>query len=84
VQANLLAATTDTVGTAYNIGRGEQTSIRTLAELVRDIADSDSDIVYTEPRPGDIDASVADITRAKHDLGFEPTVALEPGLQTLF
>jgi UDP-glucose 4-epimerase len=40
--------------------------------------------VYTEPRPGDIDASVADITRAKHDLGFEPTVALEPGLQTLF
>jgi len=84
VQANLLAATTDTVGTAYNIGRGEQTSIRTLAELVRDIADSDSDIVYTEPRPGDIDASVADITKAKRDLGFEPTVALEPGLQTLF
>lgn len=84
VQANLLAATTDTVGTAYNIGRGEQTSIRTLAEMVRDIADSDSDIVHTDPRPGDIDASVADITNAKRDLGFDPTVALKPGLQTLF
>lgn len=41
-KANLRAATTDHVGGAYNIGRGEQTSIRALADQVRDVTDSDS------------------------------------------
>lgn len=83
VEANLRAATTDHVGNAYNIGRGEQTSIRSLAQRLRDITGSESDIVQTEPRPGDIDASVADITNAERDLGFEPRVSLDEGLRTL-
>ena len=84
VTANLLAATTEQVGEAYNIGRGKQTSIQTLAELLRDITGSDSDIVHTDPRPGDIDASVADISKAKRELGFEPRVSLKDGVRTLF
>lgn len=83
VRANLLAATTGHVGNAYNIGRGEQTSIRTLAELIRKHADSNSDITHTDPRTGDIRASAADITAAERELGFETRVSLDTGLQTL-
>jgi UDP-glucose 4-epimerase len=82
VSANLRAAKTDHLGEAYNIGRGKQTSIQTLAELTRDAMDSDSDIVYTEPRPGDIDRSVADISKARRDLDFDPSVSLKTGLRT--
>lgn len=63
--------------------RGEQTSIQTLAELVRDVTDSNSDIVHTDLRPSDIDASVADITTTERDPGFEPRASLEAGLRTL-
>jgi len=84
VRANLLAATTDAVGTAYNIGTGTETSIQTLAETVQSIADADSPIVHGEPRPGDIDRSCADVTRAQEQLGYEPKISLEEGLRTLF
>mgnify|MGYP000182784240 CR=1 FL=1 len=83
VEANIRAATTDHVGEAYNIGRGEQTSINELAETIREVTDSASSITRTDPRPGDIEASVADISKARRDLGFEPSVSLREGLKTL-
>ncbi|PHQ40802.1 hypothetical protein Z052_18195 [Halorubrum sp. C191] len=83
VDANLLAAKTVHTGEAYNIGRGEQTSIAELAETICDITDTDSEVTYTDPRPGDIEESVADISKAKEELGFEPTVSLREGLKTV-
>jgi len=83
VEANLLAATTEHTGEAYNIGRGEQTSIAELAETICAVADTDSEVTYTDPRPGDIDESVADISKARSELGFEPTVSLREGLKTI-
>ncbi|MDS0475690.1 NAD-dependent epimerase/dehydratase family protein [Natrinema sp. 1APR25-10V2] len=80
VQANLRAATTDAVGKAYNIGTGEAISIRELAEAVQDITVTESEIVHTEPRPGDIEHSQADISKAEAYLDYEPTVAFREGL----
>ncbi len=80
VRANLLAATTDNVGEAYNVGTGESISIRELAELVRDLTGTESDIVHTDPRPGDIQHSRADVSKAREHLGYEPTVEFREGL----
>jgi UDP-glucose 4-epimerase len=81
VRANRLAAETDHVGTAYNIGTGDSITIRELAELIRELTDSDPDIVHTDPRAGDIQQSKADIARAGADLGYEPAVSLREGLE---
>lgn len=81
VQANLRAATTDAVGEAYNIGTGSAVSIRELATEIQDIAETDSEIVHTDPRPGDIEHSEADITKATTQLGYEPTVSFREGLE---
>jgi UDP-glucose 4-epimerase len=83
VQANLLAAETDAVGQAFNVGTGESVTIRRLAELLRDAVDSDSEIVHTDPREGDIQHSCADISKARDELGYEPAFELEDGLRTL-
>ncbi|MFD1515788.1 NAD-dependent epimerase/dehydratase family protein [Halomarina rubra] len=80
VQANLLAATTDRVGEAYNVGTGRSVSILDLAELIRDLSGSRSDIVHVGARAGDVQASRADITKARDHLSFEPTVSLREGL----
>ncbi|GAB3664583.1 SDR family oxidoreductase [Halopiger thermotolerans] len=83
VRANLRAATTSNVGEAYNIGTGDRTSIRDLAETIRDATDSSSPIVHKDPRPGDIRHSRADVSKAGRDLGFEATVGLESGIRSL-
>ncbi|SDM92678.1 UDP-glucose 4-epimerase [Halogranum gelatinilyticum] len=83
VQANLKAATTDHVGEPYNVGTGSETSIRELAETIRDVTDSNSEIVHTDGRDGDIERSLADISKAQSQLGYEPTILLSEGLATL-
>ncbi|ELY88279.1 NAD-dependent epimerase/dehydratase [Natrialba hulunbeirensis JCM 10989] len=83
VRANLHAATTDAVGEAYNVGTGERTSIRELAELIRDAVGSSSPIVHREPRSGDIRHSRADASKASRELGFETRVGLESGIRSL-
>ena len=83
VEANRLAAETDAVGTAYNIGTGRSVTVERLAEQIRNAVDSRSPIVHTDPRTGDIRHSRADISRARERLGFRPTVDLDQGIETL-
>lgn len=84
VRANLLAATSDAAtGRAFNIGTGRGTDIRSLAEIVRRLVDTDAGTTHVEARAGDIDRSVADISRARSVLGYEPRIGLETGLRTV-
>ena len=83
VQANLLAATTDSVGEAYNIGTGERATISELATTFRDVVDSKSKIVHTDPRSGDVRHSCADISKAHDILNYRPSVSLAAGIEGL-
>jgi UDP-glucose 4-epimerase len=80
VQACLLAGATDRVGEAYNVATGREVSVNDLARTVLDVADATVDVVHTDPRPGDIDRSCADVEKARDHLGFEPSVTLVDGL----
>jgi UDP-glucose 4-epimerase len=80
VRAHLLAATTDHVGEAYNVGTGRSVSVLELAELVRELAGSRSDIVHVPARSGDVTTSRADISKARGELSFEPRVSLREGI----
>ena len=63
-----------------NIGNPEEYTIIELAEMIKEIAGSDSEIVF-EPRPVD-DPAVRrpDISRAKEILAWRPTVPVREGL----
>ncbi|OYR56871.1 nucleoside-diphosphate sugar epimerase [Halorubrum ezzemoulense] len=81
VEANLLAATTEeAAGEAFNVGTGNSISIRELAETIRDVTDSNAEIVHVDSRSGDINHSEADISKARDVLGFEPTYDVGAGL----
>ena len=83
VAAFLLAGTTDHVGEAFNVGCGRTVSVAELARTVLEVADSDADVVHADARPGDIDESLADISKARSKLGFEPLVTLVDGIGEL-
>ena len=83
VRANLLAATTDRVGEAFNVGTGHSVTINELAQTVVELTDSAVDVTHVDPRPGDIRHSEADISKAREVLGYEPEVGLREGLEHL-
>jgi dTDP-glucose 4,6-dehydratase len=64
-----------------NIGNPEEYTVLELATMIKELAGSESEIVF-EPRPVD-DPAVRrpDITRAKEILGWEPTVPVREGLK---
>lgn len=83
VEANLLAASADVSGEAFNIGTGRSVSVSELATAVKALLGTSSDIVHLDARSGDIQQSRADISKAQSRLGYTPTVDLEAGLETL-
>ncbi len=81
VMANLLAATSDSAaGRFFNVGTGSFVRISQLWNMICKISGLDIDPEYRSARPGDISESVADISRAKSALGFEPEYSFEKGL----
>ena len=83
VQANARAAqTTRGIGETINIANGERITLNELLDVLKDLTNAgDVTAEYKEPRAGDVKHSLADITRARKFLDFEPKVGLREGLQ---
>jgi UDP-glucose 4-epimerase len=82
VEANLLALRSDAVGDGvFNVASGKQASVKELAEAVVRFTGWEGGIEYGPPRPGDVQHSYADITKAGILLGYAPHVSFEEGLQ---
>ena len=69
------------VQTPVNLGTTDEVTISELAEIVIDVCDSDSSVVYTERPPDDPEQRRPDITKAQDRLGWEPTTTLRDGLR---
>jgi UDP-glucose 4-epimerase len=84
VQANILAGTVKgAAGRCYNVGLGQKTTLNDLLAMLGRITEQTIEARYQEARAGDIRESVADITRIKSELGYDPQVGVEEGLKRL-
>lgn len=63
-----------------NVGTGEDISIRELAELIRSIIDSESEIVYDSTKPDGTPRKLMDVSRMKQ-LGWTAKTSLEDGIR---
>lgn len=82
VEANLLALRAiDAVGHVCNIGCGARITLNELTRLLEEILGTKANVDYTDPRAGDVRHSLADITKARHLLGYEPKVMVQEGLR---
>ena len=83
VDANLRAAETARgVGEVLNVATGERSTLNRLLEVLKGITGKmDVEPEHREQRVGDVRHSLADITRARELLGYEPKVGLEEGLR---
>ena len=80
VEANFLATESATKG-IFNIAGGKRVKINELAQLIMKIMGKELDVTYDDSRPGDIMHSIADISKAKKELDYEPRFTLSKGLK---
>jgi dTDP-L-rhamnose 4-epimerase len=85
VRANLLALETDRADyMAVNVGTGRATSVGEVARLLAEGLGRELEAEFVgKYREGDIRHCIADISRARRLLGYEPRVTLEEGIPEL-
>lgn len=83
VEANLLAcsAPVEAVGEVVNIAGGTEISLTDLVAKINDILGTKIEPMYQPERAGDVKHSLADITKAKNLLQYEPMVSFDEGLK---
>ena len=82
VNANMSALTTEGIGgRVYNIACGAGISLNEIAGRLREELGADVEPIHGPDRLGDVRHSLADISAARDELGYEPTVTLEEGIR---
>ena len=83
VAANLCAAGAPAercAGRVFNIARGKPATLLDLLDILATELGVTVAPKHTDPRPGDVRNSHADISAARRDLGYEPGVSFREGL----
>ena len=70
----------DVAGRAFNVGGGPANTL-SLVELLERLGQPD--VEHAEPRPGDQKVFVANVSRARAELGWEPATPLDTGVDEL-
>jgi UDP-glucose 4-epimerase len=84
--AGILAAglSDASVGRTLNLGSEKEIEIQLLAKMISEVLGRpDAQILYTDPRPGDVVRLLSDSSKAKELLNFKPAVKLRDGLACL-
>lgn len=74
-------------GQVYNVGGGPENTLAVWSELgpmVEDLLGHKIDVTYAHWRPGDQHIFVADIRKARRELGWQPKVGKEEGVRLLY
>lgn len=83
VDALIAAADTEAVGQVINVGSGTETSINDLVAILEEVTGRTAHVLYNpEANPG-VSRMVADLTRARNYLGFQPRVSLREGIRRM-
>lgn len=71
----------DVKNDTFNLAFGEGTTILHLAERIKELTGSKSNIEVGEPRTGEVVKYIADISKAKEKLGYNPQIGLNEGIE---
>jgi len=84
VSANLLAAAAPAAavsGKSYNVGCGSRTSLLEIIASLEGLLGCTLRAKHQPTRVGDVPHTLADISAAKRDMGYEPVVPFDEGLR---
>ncbi|NOZ73694.1 MAG: NAD-dependent epimerase/dehydratase family protein [Chloroflexi bacterium] len=68
-------------GSVINIASGEEVTVNRLVQGIAAAMNYDGPIIHAEERPGDVRRHLADVSRARTLIGYQPQTVLEDGLR---
>ncbi len=71
----------DVKNDTYNLAYGQGTTILHLAERIKELTGSSSEMEIGKPRTGEVVKYIADITKAREKLGYNPQTSLDDGIK---
>ena len=83
VQANIKSLTTtnkEALNKVYNVAVGANFSVNYMFDFIKNALNMEHEPIHRAPRTGDIRDSLADISKAKELLGYDPKFSFEQGL----
>jgi len=84
IVAAIEAGNTDNSIKTYNLGTGESYSVKEIADIVCTFFSSDIEYICThEFRPNDVMDTVADISKIKNELNWQPEISIHEGLKKM-
>jgi nucleoside-diphosphate-sugar epimerase len=84
VAATIAAGDRGVNGRSYNIGGGSRVSMNDVIRIIERVAGHPLAINRQDAQKGDMRDTFADTSRARQDLGFQPTVGIEDGIRAEF
>jgi len=83
IAAGTLLALKDVGYEVFNLGGHEVMKINEVIETLEQLLDKKANRVYAPAHPADVFSNVADVSKARAVLGWEPRVGLQEGIQNL-
>ncbi|RLJ09908.1 MAG: UDP-glucose 4-epimerase, partial [Candidatus Aenigmatarchaeota archaeon] len=65
----------------YNLGSGKSITINELVEVISKIVGKKPKVIHVAKQIGDVEHTLADITKAETELGYKPKMSLEDGVR---
>jgi UDP-glucuronate 4-epimerase len=81
VNATIAAATVEARAEVANVGSAHSTLLTDVLDTVAQLSGASVPVLRRVAQPGDVDATAADLTKARALLGYEPKVSLAEGLR---
>ena len=78
------AAVSEPRSKIFNIGSGEGISLNDILKAIRNVANLEVKVEYTDKRIFDVPKIILDISRAKDELGWKPVTPLQTGLKMTY
>jgi nucleoside-diphosphate-sugar epimerase len=64
-----------------NIGNNKPITLLEMVETIKKVLGLNPEILFSEPKPGDVDRTFASIEKAKSLLGYQPETSFEEGIR---
>jgi nucleoside-diphosphate-sugar epimerase len=81
IEATIAAMQRGAPGGVYNVGGGEEATMRDVIATLERVSGRTLDLVERPAAAGDVRRTSADATRIERDLGWRATTSLDDGLQ---
>lgn len=81
ISGTISSAESDVCDEIFNLGGGSRILLKDAINILKNVVDTDINIVYKDNEKGDVGHTYADITKSKKLLGYDPKTKLEEGLE---